>query len=504
MGAKSPGRMLLPPTADAAIMHVMNKGYTTTAPSRPTYHTYYNGQQMVEVRNNLSQVLKQYVWGLQYIDELVQVAINQDPVNATSCATGGRTENACERFFWALQDVNYNVLGIVTRSGGLIERYEYTPYGQRTIFSRSWMLDDLNGDGTCSLADLSLVGAEQGSTDASAADLNGDGIVDDDDDFTSWDASIMADPLVMNPTLESFRTDSQCLATGGYGSLCDIGHQGLLHDREFGPAAGGLIHNRARTLNPTLGRFMQRDPLGYPDGMNGYSVCRSNPGIYRDPDGTRVFGKKDVLGWVRDHLKESQTLSQQIDHRMSTLASHGATTKDLKNDDIFVMLAKKYLRHEDYLQYDLGLLRRGMCNREGDRTGGYAEIGWGPSNISNPDEVREAVKVIAIAGAAATILEVVGPSPAKTYGAKSAELVGTVVINGITYSMPHPLEAGLHAEKLRKAATECRRMPWMKVQCFTCAPEKIDTRDFLVWQERSKAKWVLVDDGYSDFDTFEQ
>jgi len=76
----------------------------------------------------------------------------------------------------------------------------------------------------------------------------------------SWMDSVMAAPLVMNPTLESFRTDGQCASTGGYGSLCDIGHQGLLHDKEFGPAATGLVHNRARTLNPTLGRFMQRDP----------------------------------------------------------------------------------------------------------------------------------------------------------------------------------------------------------------------------------------------------
>jgi len=33
-----------------------------------------------------------------------------------------------------------------------------------------------------------------------------------------------------------------------------------------------LIYNRARHLHPTLGRFMQRDPIGYPDGMNGYAA----------------------------------------------------------------------------------------------------------------------------------------------------------------------------------------------------------------------------------------
>ena len=40
------------------------------------------------------------------------------------------------------------------------------------------------------------------------------------------------------------------------------------------------------THNPHLGRFMQRDPLGYPDGMNGYQGCRSQPVSLTDPAGT--------------------------------------------------------------------------------------------------------------------------------------------------------------------------------------------------------------------------
>ena len=47
----------------------------------------------------------------------------------------------------------------------------------------------------------------------------------------------------------------------------DRGFQGLLHDAE-----SGLIENRARMLDPLTGRFMQRDPLGYPEGMNSYAA----------------------------------------------------------------------------------------------------------------------------------------------------------------------------------------------------------------------------------------
>lgn len=103
-----------------------------------TYHAYYDGQSEIEAHNGSDQVLRQYVWGSiggtsgvtsgggRYIDELCQVALNQDPWNASA---GSPTENDVERFFYALHDANYNVIGITTYAGRLVERYEYTPYG---------------------------------------------------------------------------------------------------------------------------------------------------------------------------------------------------------------------------------------------------------------------------------------------------------------------------------------------------------------------------------------
>jgi RHS repeat-associated protein len=38
-----------------------------------------------------------------------------------------------------------------------------------------------------------------------------------------------------------------------------------------------LYYYRARTYSPTLGRFIQRDPIGYVDGMNLYEYVRSTP-----------------------------------------------------------------------------------------------------------------------------------------------------------------------------------------------------------------------------------
>jgi RHS repeat-associated protein len=55
----------------------------------------------------------------------------------------------------------------------------------------------------------------------------------------------------------------------------------LLHDEET-----GLVYNRARMLHPILGRFAQRDPEEYNDGMNFYQYLRSAPTLYRDAKGT--------------------------------------------------------------------------------------------------------------------------------------------------------------------------------------------------------------------------
>jgi len=51
-----------------------------------TYHYYYDDQRIVEVRNGSDQVLQQYVWAPRqtgYVDELVQIAMNDDPGDDT-------------------------------------------------------------------------------------------------------------------------------------------------------------------------------------------------------------------------------------------------------------------------------------------------------------------------------------------------------------------------------------------------------------------------------------
>jgi RHS repeat-associated protein len=185
-----------------------------------TCHYYYDGQSTIESRNGSSQVIKQQVWGLKYIDELVQQANNLNPSTNNDCL------ETTDKQYWAMCDANHNVLGVADKTGLLVERYEYTPYGERKVFFSA---------GT-------------------------------------------SDPGCYNPTLVSQRVVIS--STAQPWGLCEFGHQGLLHDEEI-----GLVYNRARMLHPVLGRFMQRDALDYPEGMSSYAYETGNPIVAMDPLG---------------------------------------------------------------------------------------------------------------------------------------------------------------------------------------------------------------------------
>jgi len=99
----------------------------------------YNEQwQIVEVRqNDDADPLDQYVWDVRYIDAPV--------VRFHDGNTDGDYADAGDNTLYATNDANMNVTALVDGdSGSEVERYVYTPYGQRTILDANWALDSDN------------------------------------------------------------------------------------------------------------------------------------------------------------------------------------------------------------------------------------------------------------------------------------------------------------------------------------------------------------------------
>jgi RHS repeat-associated protein len=76
-------------------------------------------------------------------------------------------------------------------------------------------------------------------------------------------------------------------------------HQGLF----FVPSLRSY-QNRFRQYHSQLGRFMQRDPLGYTDGLNTYEYLDSQPVLAQDPMGLTSFRTPSIIGlstlrWIK-------------------------------------------------------------------------------------------------------------------------------------------------------------------------------------------------------------
>jgi RHS repeat-associated protein len=81
----------------------------------------------------------------------------------------------------------------------------------------------------------------------------------------------------------------------------------------------GMYHYKARIYSPTLGRFLQTDPIGYDDQVNLYAYVGNDPINGRDPAGT---DGQDLWGWAKDQWDDFKDNVRRLPKDLADLPGH--------------------------------------------------------------------------------------------------------------------------------------------------------------------------------------
>ena len=170
---------------------------------------------------------------------------------------------------WYAQNWRHDVVVIVDDSGAQLEMARYSPYG--VPFGSPG--GDANSNGANGSADHSQILTW---SIAGPYDVRGDMDLDGDVDSTDYS------------TASSSPFNGVSLGRG-VPSMPVVGSRRGYTGHVFEETLASAAHSaRRRTSTNQLGRWMQRDPIEYADGVNLYEYGMSEPIVKVDPYGTQV------------------------------------------------------------------------------------------------------------------------------------------------------------------------------------------------------------------------
>lgn len=215
----------------------------------------------------------QYFWGKRYIDDIVMHRYKLETAGAYTSS----------RSHYHLTDALFSSIVIVNGSTGLIEqKVRYDAYGN----GQAYRLYDRDADDANGVLDGTSFGQWLGAYNAVVdGNPDGDGIGDPD-----YDPDFDGDQNGVYNGLEfGMYLGTQNRPSFAFGEICRSDPDGV--DNQIGYA--GYVFNREqkfytvryRSYSPSDGRWWQRDPLGYFDGLNSYLYGGAAPIVNIDTFG---------------------------------------------------------------------------------------------------------------------------------------------------------------------------------------------------------------------------
>ncbi len=201
----------------------------------------------------------QYVAGIRYVDDCILHREDND-VNGTY-----------DDMWYHLTDVQFSTVAIVDDSAAdLIERITYDAYGE----ARHHYMADWDGSGGVTQTEINQIDTVAGGANHAIgqANYNPDMDIDRNGDVQTADYTIANTEGTHAALAKGLITQSSVDSQIGYDSYVFNAET-----RQY------LARNR--WYDPAHGRWIERDPMGYVDGMNLYEYVGGQPTMAYDPFG---------------------------------------------------------------------------------------------------------------------------------------------------------------------------------------------------------------------------
>jgi RHS repeat-associated protein len=222
--------------------------------------------------------------------------------------SGGVAAGSTQEVAFQLTDAQFSVIAVATpgKPGVVIDRIAYSAYGEATRTLRS----DVNGDGFVNKDDYNgVIRSRLNTTIGSSgyvveADLDRDGKVAQSD----YDIAIADDGKSSSGGVGEAGLFAKGVRNG-------VGYCGYMFNDE-----SGLYTVRFRSYSPTLGRWLERDPAGYVDGMGLYEYVRGQPILMLDPEGLSPLSwllKKGCMAVAKSSIKSA--IRDMVENRLKKI-----------------------------------------------------------------------------------------------------------------------------------------------------------------------------------------